>query len=161
MPYFPDDRIWEILHSVKDPEIPVVSLVEMGIVRGFEWDENTLRVTLTPTFSGCPALHAMTNETRIALEEAGIPRVEIVISHTPPWSSDHISAEGRRKLKEFGLAPPPMLNGLLSLDALDIVRCPHCDSPDTELKNPFGATLCRALYVCKNCLEPFEQFKPI
>lgn len=161
MSHFDDDRIWEILQTVKDPEIPAVSLVEMGIVRGFQWDADTLRVTLTPTFSGCPALHAMTNETRAALEEAGIPQVEIVISHNPPWRSDQISPEGRRKLKAFGLAPPPMLNGLLALDVLDAVRCPHCGSPDTELKNPFGATLCRALYVCKSCSEPFEQFKPI
>lgn len=139
----------------------MVSLVELGIVRAFQWDADTLRVTLTPTFSGCPALHAMTDETRAALEEAGIPRVEIVISHNPPWSSDQISAEGRRKLREFGIAPPPMLNGLLALDVLDVARCPNCGSTDTELKNSFGATLCRALFVCKNCSEPFEQFKPI
>lgn len=152
--------VWEILQGVKDPEIPVISLVEMGIVRDVEIDGADVHVQITPTFSGCPALNVMEREVAEALAKAGAnPTVEVVKS--PPWTSDMITAEGRQILKEFGLAPPPVHGGNLVMTFFDVVACPHCDSKNTSLKNAFGTTLCRAIYVCKSCLEPFEQFKPL
>jgi ring-1,2-phenylacetyl-CoA epoxidase subunit PaaD len=154
-------RLWEILQEVKDPEIPVVSLVELGIVRAVDVDDRRVQVTLTPTFSGCPALQVMVADVIARLEAAGYERVEVTLSYDPPWTSDWITPQARQKLKEFGLAPPARHGGNLQLLIPEVVACPYCDSTDTELKNSFGATLCRAIYVCHACRQPFEQFKAI
>lgn len=155
------ETIWALLGEIKDPEIPVVSLVEMGIIRQVELDDEAVRVSMTPTFSGCPALKVMQAAVEERLLQAGAKRVEVTFSNRPAWSSDWISPEAREKLKSFGLAPPPQHGGNFQLDLLDVVTCPFCDSKNTVLKNSFGSTLCRAIFYCNSCQQPFEQFKPI
>ncbi len=155
-----EEEIWEILDKVKDPEIPVVSVVEMGIVRQVELDQDQVRVTLTPTFSGCPALQVMKEEIQNRLEAQGV-QATVTYTNNPPWSSDWITPEAREKLRQFGLAPPPLHCDRIDLSALEVVTCPYCGSQDTLLKNSFGSTLCRAIYVCNSCHQPFEQFKPL
>jgi ring-1,2-phenylacetyl-CoA epoxidase subunit PaaD len=155
------DYIWKVLDDVKDPEIPVVSVVEMGIVREVKIDGSLVQVTMTPTFTGCPALQVMQEEIKAYLLEAGAEKVEITLRQSPPWSSDWISEAGRAKLKGFGLAPPACHGGLIQESLLDIAACPYCDSANTSLKNNFGPTLCRAIFYCNNCQQPFEQFKPV
>ncbi len=153
--------IWNALDEVKDPEIPVVSLIEMGIVRDVEIEGDNVVVTMTPTFSGCPALVEMQTLIRDKLLAIGAPSAEVKTVLKPAWSSDWITAEGRRKLKEFGLAPPPIHGGDINVTFFDIVECPRCGSKNTTVKNTFGSTLCRAIYYCNACQEPFEQFKPL
>jgi len=156
------ENIWEVLDEVKDPEIPVVSLAEMGIIRQIEISGETVIVTMTPTFSGCPALQVMKTDIEKRLREEGISSIEVRLVLDPPWSSDWITAEARQKLKNFGLAPPPRHGGnLQEILLIDIVACPYCDSTNTTIKNSFGPTLCRAIHYCDNCQQPFEQFKPL
>ena len=153
--------IWQALESVHDPEIPPLSIVEMGLVRAVRVEGETVQVVLTPTFSGCPALHVIRQAVLDALHAAGFPRAEVRLQNDPPWTSDWITPTGREKLRAFGLAPPPRHNGRIAAALLQPVRCPHCNSDDTVLKNAFGPTLCRAIYVCRACGQPFEQFKPL
>lgn len=155
------EQIWHLLEAVKDPEIPVVSLVEMGIIRHVEISEGKVIVAMTPTFSGCPALHVMRTEIKTTLNNAGVTEVDVKQVLYPPWTSDWITPAGRQKLKEFGLAPPQQHGGNFEITLLDPVSCPYCDSNNTSLKNSFGPTLCRAIYYCHHCQQPFEQFKPI
>ena len=152
---------WQILQQVKDPEIPVVSLVDMGMVRDVQVRGDEVEVTLTPTFVGCPALHVMQEEVRARLVEAGAGEVRVSTSHNPPWSSDWITPEGRERLKEFGLAPPPRHSGSPELVQIELAACPYCGSQDTSLKNSFGPTACRMIFYCNACQQPFEQFKPV
>jgi ring-1,2-phenylacetyl-CoA epoxidase subunit PaaD len=152
---------WQILQQVKDPEIPVVSLVEMGMVRDIQVTGDTIDVTLTPTFVGCPALQVMQEEVHARLKEAGAREVRVITSHHPPWSSDWITPEGRQRLKVFGLAPPTRHSGNLELVQIELATCPYCDSEDTSLKNTFGPTACRMIFYCNACQQPFEQFKPV
>jgi len=161
MPELKTERIWEILDEVKDPEIPVVSVVEMGLIRSVGVSGEKVIVTMTPTFAGCPALRVMQEEIEERVREAGVEDVEVKMIYAPPWSSNRILPEGRRKLKEFGLSPPPRHDGDLQIALLEEVSCPYCDSKKTTLKNSFGPTLCRAIYYCENCQQPFEQFKPL
>ena len=157
--------IWQALESVMDPEIPVISLVEMGIIREIDISHSIISVTMTPTFSGCPALLEM--ETLIVEAVRGVggidSDIDVVVEKqlNPPWTSDWISDVGREKLKGFGLQPPARHGGNVTLTFFDVVTCPRCDSKNTSLKNSFGSTLCRAIWVCNDCLEPFEQFKPL
>lgn len=153
--------IWRVLEEVKDPEIPVVSLVEMGIVRSVGIEDARIVVVMTPTFAGCPAIGVMHAEIGVRLRAAGAQQVEVKISHAPPWSSDWITPQGRQRLKEFGLAPPPLHEGRIAAALAQPAACPYCDSTDTTLKNDFGPTLCRAIYVCNGCRQPFEAFKPL
>jgi ring-1,2-phenylacetyl-CoA epoxidase subunit PaaD len=154
-------RIWQILEEVKDPEIPVVSVVEMGMIRSVGLEGQKITIRMTPTFAGCPALKVIQAGIAERLRQSGAGEVEVKVTLSPPWSSDWITSDGRRKLKEFGLAPPPLHQGQID-SALDRPAiCPYCDSQDTVLKNSFGPTLCRAIYVCNQCHQPFEQFKPI
>jgi ring-1,2-phenylacetyl-CoA epoxidase subunit PaaD len=155
-------QIWEALEAVKDPEIPVVSVVEMGIVRDIAIAEDgSAVVKMTPTFSGCPALEVMRREIEGAVRGLGVPAVKVETVLFPPWSTDWLSAETRAKLQAFGLAPPPRHGGRVELVLLDPVACPYCHSFNTTVKNTFGATLCKAIYYCNNCQQPFEQFKPL
>jgi ring-1,2-phenylacetyl-CoA epoxidase subunit PaaD len=153
--------IWQALEEVRDPEIPVVSVVEMGMVRRVELSDKRVIVTLTPTFSGCPALHAIKADIQAKLLRRGVEAVEVRETLSPAWSSDWITDAAREKLKAFGLAPPPKHGGDLKVALSDAVACPYCGAEDTLVKNTFGPTLCRAIYFCKNCQQPFEQFKPI
>ncbi len=157
----PLDRIWDALQEVKDPEIPSVSVVELGLVRQVGFEGSTLIVTLAPTFVGCPALDVMRSSIEGQLTDIGVDQVDVRLVFKPPWTSDWITPEGREKLKQIGLSPPPVHNGQLEQAIEAQSTCPYCESSKTELKNSFGSTLCRAIYFCNNCQQPFEQFKPI
>ena len=154
-------EVWQVLDQVKDPEIPVVSVVEMGLIRSVGWEGRKLLVTMTPTFVGCPALQVMQQEIKARLLSRGVEQVEVRLVYSPPWSSDWIMTSARQKLRDFGLAPPPFIKGSDLDEVIQVAICPYCGSADTELANSFGPTLCRAIYICKNCRQPFEQFKPI
>ncbi|MFQ5408342.1 MAG: 1,2-phenylacetyl-CoA epoxidase subunit PaaD [Anaerolineales bacterium] len=153
--------IWQALEDIKDPEIPVISVVELGIVRDVEVNGERVTVTITPTFAGCPALHVLQNNIRAGLQQLGAAAVEVPITLSPPWSSDWITPEGKARLKAFGLSPPRQHNGQIELIFHEPVQCPYCDSFDTSMKNSFGSTACRAIHYCNNCSQPFEQFKPL
>ncbi|GIL24241.1 MAG: phenylacetate-CoA oxygenase subunit PaaJ [Bacteroidota bacterium] len=152
--------ILHILETVKDPEIPVLSLVDLGVITEVKVEGNTVLVKMTPTFVGCPAMDYMKAEVETALIQQGyIPKVTITFEK--PWSSDLISEKGKAALKKYGLAPPPDTKLFIDLEILEPAICPRCNSSNTELKTPFGPTLCRALYYCNDCKEAFEQFKQI
>lgn len=155
------EEIWAALEAVKDPEIPVVSVVEMGIVRDVALAGERVEVTITPTFSGCPALDVMRRDVAACVRRMGFDDVTVKTTLSPPWTSDWISDDARAKLKAFGLSPPPRDNGRFDVTFFDTAACPRCDGANTTLTNSFGPTLCRAIYVCHDCQEPFEQFKPI
>jgi ring-1,2-phenylacetyl-CoA epoxidase subunit PaaD len=155
------EAVWEALAEVPDPEIPVLSVVDLGLVHAVELDGERLRVELLPTFVGCPALELIRQS--VAERLAGMaPRVEVEMTFEVPWTSDRITADGRRKLRESGFAPP---GGTRPLFATIPVRpsatCPWCGSADTTLENLFGPTLCRSVFWCNRCRQPFEQFKAV
>jgi ring-1,2-phenylacetyl-CoA epoxidase subunit PaaD len=160
-----DERaVWAALAEVPDPEIPVVSVVDLGIVRSVELDGERLRVELLPTFVGCPALEVIRDS--VAARLAGMAaRVEVEMTFAEPWTSERITAEGRRRLRESGFAPPgPQPRGqplLATITTRPRATCPWCGSRDTALENPFGPTLCRAIFWCNRCRQPFEQFKAV
>ena len=150
------------LEEVKDPGIPVLSLVDLGIIREVRVSGDSAELVITPTFVGCPALEMMKQEITDVLLRKGLSEVDIKISFARPWTSDDISEKGRKALKEFGLAPPPHSSALITdLDLLEHAECPRCSGTNTELKTSFGATLCRSIHFCNDCREAFEQFKPI
>ena len=153
-----------VLAGVPDPEIPVLSLVDLGIIRSVEaGPDGTLTVGVSPTYSGCPATAVIRADIIAALETEGFPRVRVLDVLSPPWTSDWISDDGRRKLEAYGIAPPPA--PVASVRALaspePSPRCPRCGSADTELVSEFGSTPCKALHRCRACLEPFDRFKCI
>ena len=151
----------EWLEEVKDPEIPVLSLIDLGVITGVELDDHRVKVNMTPTFSGCPAMDYMRNDVIRVLKEKGVEEVEASVSFETQWNSNMISEKGKKALKKFGLAPPRKYKVIADIDILTHVKCPLCDSENTELKSPFGPTLCRSLHYCNNCLQAFEQFKPL
>ena len=155
------DKIYEWLDEVKDPEIPVLSLVDLGVITSLQVDNRNVTVELTPTFVGCPALDIMKKDITDVLLKNGAEKVVVEVSYKEPWSSDRISERGRLALKEFGLAPPPEGNLFTDLEILEHATCPNCDGRDTELRNTFGPTLCRSIHYCHSCHEAFEQFKPL
>ncbi|MEV6793729.1 1,2-phenylacetyl-CoA epoxidase subunit PaaD [Streptomyces sp. NPDC051320] len=145
--------------SVPDPELPVLTLAELGVLRGVEiLAPGRVEVALTPTYTGCPAIEAMSADIEKVLHEHGIPEVSVHIVLAPAWTTDDISAEGRRKLAEFGIAPPRP-TGPVALTLA--IRCPHCGSTDTELLSRFSSTACKALRRCVSCGEPFDHFKEL
>lgn len=156
------ETVYLWLEAVKDPEIPVISLVDLGVITNVEIIKgNEVKVTLTPTFIGCPALDYMVNDVKATLEGKGIKTVNIEVSLKEPWNTNKISEKGRTALKEFGLAPPPQHGLIVDIDLLEHAECPNCNSTNTELKSPFGPTLCRSIHHCFDCKETFEQFKPV
>ena len=154
-------KIYSWLEEVKDPEIPVLSLVDLGVITEVEIDGDQVKVELTPTFTGCPAMDMMKSEVIEKLKSNGIKNPQVEISFRIPWSSEFISEKGKKALKEFGLAPPPSNKLFTDLEILENAICPRCDGTHTQLKNPFGPTLCRSIYYCLDCREAFEQFKPL
>jgi ring-1,2-phenylacetyl-CoA epoxidase subunit PaaD len=144
------NKIWELLNTVPDPEIPVISVVELGVIRDVIFSDNSYVISITPTYSGCPAVKAFQDDIKICLEENGIENFELKIVYSPVWTTDWMTEATKEKLKKYGIAPPS-----------DSVVCPQCDSEKTELISEFGATACKALYKCSDCLEPFEFFKCI
>ncbi|GJL95132.1 MAG: phenylacetate-CoA oxygenase subunit PaaJ [Hyphococcus sp.] len=156
------DDIWRWLNDVPDPEIPVVSVVDLGIVREARWQDDALLVTVTPTYSGCPATAVISFEIEEALRRQGIEKIKIETQLSPAWTTKWISAAGREKLKAYGIAPPvdgASCAGALKLPSSVNVTCPHCGAVDTECVSQFGSTPCKAHYRCKTCLEPFDYFK--
>ena len=156
--------ILDWLQAVKDPEIPTISLIDLGVVRGVEIDATTSKVSvhLTPTFAGCPAMEYMKRDVERTLLAHGVPEVAVEISLREAWTSDMITDAGRAALRQHKLSPPPVLgNRVLDLDFLEYAECPNCHGHNTELRTPFGATLCRAVHYCHDCRQLFEQFKPV
>lgn len=151
------DRIMAVLEAVPDPEIPAVSVVDLGIVRGVEPDPAA--VIITPTYTGCPATFAIEQSVRAALDEAGFGAVAVRTVLSPPWTTDWISERGRERLREYGIAPPPRGSAARSLRGGDPVECPRCGSTDTQEISRFGSTPCKAQWRCRACLEPFDRFK--
>ena len=152
-------RAHAIAAAVVDPEIPVLTLEDLGVLRGVERREGGIVVKLTPTYTGCPATLAIQLATQAALVEAGFADAKVETVLSPPWSTDDITEEGRRKLKEFGIAPPARGARARSLFADDIVACPKCGSTATAKISEFGSTACKALWRCESCAEPFDYFK--
>jgi ring-1,2-phenylacetyl-CoA epoxidase subunit PaaD len=155
------DQIWQTLNTISDPEIPVVSLVELGIVRDVQIDGERIAITITPTFAGCPAMHYMREEIFEKLRAIGLEQIEVRTSINPPWTSDWLSEEVRAKINRFGIAPPPHHSGDLEIKLMEAVTCPYCGSRDTVMDNPFGSTLCQSLHYCQACQQSFQRFKPL
>ena len=157
-----DPLIWQLLNEVQDPEVPVVSVVELGIVRNFNWQDGQLLVDVTPTYSGCPATDLIEELIAEALIQGGIPNPQIRRVLTPAWTTDWITESGREKLRQFGIAPPQGSASKTSLlGHVQNSTCPQCGTGHIELVREFGSTPCKALYTCKECLEPFDYFKCI
>lgn len=161
-------QVWDWLQQVPDPEIPVLSVVDLGIVRDVRWNEQgELVVAVTPTYTGCPATSVIALMIENALRERGVEKVRLERRLSPPWTTDWISPEGREKLKAYGIAPPAeQAGGFSPLDRVlgrkrVAVECPRCGSTDTERVSEFGSTPCKAQYRCRSCLEPFDYFKCI
>ena len=150
---------WDYLRSVPDPEIPVVDVVSMGIVREIEESPECVTVTITPTYSGCPAMAEIETSILEVLYEAGYPQVEMKTKIAPVWTTDWITDEAREQLRTYGIAPPE--RRCASGNAKNSVNCTFCGSDETRLKSEFGSTPCKALRVCQNCLQPFVHFKCI
>ena len=159
---FTQAEIFDALNEVKDPEIPVISVVEMGMISLVEIsDEGSVKVTMTPTFVGCPAIGVIKKDIAEKLAEIGIEKAEVLVDYETAWNSNRMTNQAKDKLEKFGLAPPAVLDGELTEAQLNSVRCPHCHSTDTTLRSSFGSTLCRAIRFCFNCKQGFEQFKPV
>ncbi|WP_309571358.1 1,2-phenylacetyl-CoA epoxidase subunit PaaD [Deinococcus sp.] len=155
------DAIWHALSTVPDPEIPVVSITDMGMVRDVAVDGGSVSVTFTPTFSGCPALHVIKASIEQAVRDLGVADVSVQSTLTPPWTTDWINEGARERLREYGIAPPaPAGHGLIQLD-VEPTRCPRCASMNVRMTASFGPTLCKRMYVCDSCREPFEGFKSV
>jgi ring-1,2-phenylacetyl-CoA epoxidase subunit PaaD len=156
--------VWDALAAIPDPEIPAIGLVDLGVIGDVRIGPDLVHVELLPTFVGCPAIEVMRQQIGERLSELGVAdRVEVEVSFATPWTSERISDAGREQLRRSGFAPPVMDAGagLDDLAVLPIAECPYCGSRNTTLDNPFGPTLCRAIYHCADCRQPFEQFKRV
>ena len=154
-----EEQVWQALQTITDPEIPVVTIVELGIVRQVDVRSEDVTVTIAPTFAGCPALHVIQQDIRSRLTELGATNVQVKTQLAPAWTSDWITDEARTKLKAFGLAPPMRHGGNMNVMLLEVATCSRCGSRNTRLQNSFDTTLCPSIYTCKACHETFEQFK--
>lgn len=151
----------EVLETVKDPEVPVLSIVELGVVRHVEVDGATATVTITPTYSGCPAMRVIEDDITAALKAAGFTTVTINTVYSPAWTTDWIPQAAQEKLRAYGIAPPGHIQTMVTLGAtVRNVSCPFCGSPNTTTQSEFGSTACKSLHVCHSCRQPFEHFKP-
>lgn len=159
-----EEQVWAALENVKDPEIPVLSVVDMGMITGVELaaGSSSAIVTMTPTFVGCPAIGVIKKSIYDEIVKLGFDSVEVKVDFENTWTSDRIKPEAKLKLEKFGIAPPiDIKDEDLTEEQLNNVRCPHCKSTDTTLRSAFGSTLCRAIRFCFNCKQGFEQFKPL
>jgi len=147
--------VYEVLGRVNDPEVPVLTILDLGIVRQVEWENDQLVVTITSTYTGCPAMDMIAAQIRMELAAEGYPKVRIEQAIRPPWTTDWMSEAGKEKLKAYGIAPPDKRFEI----PVDGVQCPHCGSAQTRLVSEFGSTACKALYQCRDCQEPFDFFK--
>ncbi len=156
-------KVWTLLEDVTDPEIPVLTVADLGVLREVRTEGEVVEVVITPTYSGCPAMNTIESDIRHRLEDAGYGKVNVTTVLAPAWTTDWLSEAGRAKLAAFGIAPPAEASG--SKRALfgdePVVACPHCGSSETECVSQFGSTACKAHYRCRTCLEPFDYFKCI
>lgn len=150
---------WEAAAAVCDPEVPVLTIEDLGVLRGVEVDCGHVTVTITPTYSGCPAVSAIRDDVVLALTRAGYADVDVRLTLSPAWTTDWMSEDGKRKLLAYGIAPPTGRRAVGPIPVQLAVRCPQCGSLDTREVSRFGSTSCKALYACRSCLEPFDQFK--
>jgi ring-1,2-phenylacetyl-CoA epoxidase subunit PaaD len=162
-----EQRVWSELAAIADPEIPAISLVDLGVIGSVTVDDRRVEVELLPTFVGCPAIGVMQERITERIGALGVADdVQVRISFDPPWTSERITPEGRERLRLSGFAPPhvgpaPVGGDLSELTLLTVAECPYCGSRNTSMDNPFGPTLCRAIYHCADCRQPFEQFKRV
>jgi len=159
-------RAWEVLQTVLDPEVPVLSVCDLGIVRDVLAHDDGVEVVLTPTYSGCPATEVIEQSVIDAIDDAGLGPARVTMQRAPAWTTDWISDEGKRKLLEYGIAPPTGQAAVSNVRPIQLIpreriECPRCGSANTERLSAFGSTACKALYRCIACREPFEHFKPI
>ena len=163
-------RAWDVLGSVLDPEVPALSVCDLGIVRDVIAHDDGLQIVLTPTYSGCPATEVIEHDVIAALDAAGLGPARVTLQRAPAWTTDWISEQGRRKLFDYGIAPPGPVeaardDGTVPIKFFDrghqLLTCPRCGSRNTERLSAFGSTACKALHRCLACREPFEHFKPI
>ena len=156
------DSVWELLREIEDPEIPVINIVELGVIRDVTLQDEKVTVTITPTYSGCPAMQMIEANINAQLEQNGVQNFEVKTVISPAWTTDWLTDEAKQKLKNYGIAPPEKTTSdktALFKDGQRKVACPFCDSENTELKSQFGATACKSLYFCNECVQPFEHFK--
>jgi ring-1,2-phenylacetyl-CoA epoxidase subunit PaaD len=157
-----EEKIGKLLESVMDPEVPVLSVIDLGIVRDVKMRDAEIEVVITPTYSGCPAMDVISMNIKMILLEHGYKKIKITTVLSPAWTTDWMSEHGKEKLKAFGIAPPTAKQQACHTELFhdgEAVQCPHCNSYNTTLISQFGSTACKALYVCKNCREPFDYFK--
>jgi ring-1,2-phenylacetyl-CoA epoxidase subunit PaaD len=152
-------RVWDAAAKVVDPEIPVLTIADLGVLREVTVNDGCVEVAITPTYSGCPAMKMIALEIELALERAGLTPAKVRTVLSPAWTTDWLSEDGRRKLKDYGIAPPQQATGRRALFGEQMVACPQCGSGDTELLSEFGSTSCKALWRCRSCREPFDYFK--
>lgn len=155
-------EIWQLLEQVPDPEVPVLSVVDLGIVRNIEIENDKVTVFITPTYSGCPAMDVITMQIRMQLLAVGIPNVQVETVLSPAWTTDWMSEAGKEKLQAYGIAPPLPRQQVCTphyFQQQEVVPCPHCRSHKTRQISEFGSTPCKALYQCEQCMEPFDYFK--
>lgn len=152
-------KVWQILEQISDPEIPVLSIIDLGIVRDVKLDENNIEVFITPTYSGCPAMDMISMNIRMELLHHGFENVKITQQLSPAWTTDWMTGSGKEKLKAYGIAPP--VGKVIDQQFLEDmkVECPQCHSKNTKLLSEFGSTACKALFQCQDCKEPFDYFK--
>lgn len=156
------DKIYQLLNEIPDPEIPVISVTDLGVIRKVEWVDDTLVVSITPTYSGCPAMQQIEQDVLAKLTEAGYEKVQVKTVFTPAWTTDWISDDARERLRKYGIAPPQgSADKSLLTGEPKVVPCPQCGSKNTQLASQFGSTPCKALYKCLDCKEPFDYFKCI
>ncbi len=157
-----EKNIWDLLETIVDPEVPVLNIVDLGIVRKVDMHDGKISIIITPTYTGCPAMDVIKLDMYTKLLENGITNFEINTILSPAWTTDWMSKAGKKKLKKYGIAPPPAQQSICTPDAFqkeEAVQCPHCNSYRTILISRFGSTACKALYKCEDCREPFEYFK--
>jgi ring-1,2-phenylacetyl-CoA epoxidase subunit PaaD len=152
-------RAWNAAAQVVDPEIPVLTIADLGVLRDVVVNDGHVEIAITPTYSGCPAMNMIAMEIELALEREGIRAPKITTVLSPAWTTDWMSEDGRRKLREYGIAPPIAASSRRALFGEQYVACPQCGSQNTELLSEFGSTSCKALWRCKSCREPFDYFK--
>lgn len=156
------ETIYSYLEEINDPEVPVLSIIDLGIVRDVKMNEEEIEIIITPTYTGCPAMDMITATIKIQLATLGFKRVKVTQALSPAWTTEWMSEEGKRKLKEYGIAPPNAKQQVCDqklFAAAEGVQCPHCDSYQTHRISEFGSTACKALYQCDDCKEPFDYFK--
>ena len=154
-----EKKIWNILETVCDPEVPVLTITDLGIVRDVKINGDEIEAVITPTYTGCPAMDMIAMNIKLALIENGYSKIKITSVLAPAWTTDWMTEDGKRKLKEYGIAPPQNESGRFNRPESFHVQCPQCNSTNTKLISEFGSTACKALYQCNDCKEPFDYFK--